>query len=52
MRVMLHSLWQTGSEHSTAILAQVLLEELCELQEGRASGQGRALDQALLVEYK
>ena len=46
------SLGEIGCKNPVGVLTEVLLEELCELQEWWASGQGGTLHQTLLVEDK
>ena len=46
------SLGEIGCKDPVGVLTEVLLEELCKLQEGWAGGQGGTLHQALLVEDK
>ena len=46
------SLGEIGCKDPVGILTEVLLEELCKLQERWTSGQGGTLHQTLLVEDK
>ena len=46
------SLGEIGGKDPVGVLTEILLEELCELQEWWTSGQGGTLHQTLLVEDK
>ena len=52
LKTTLYSLGYASLKYPVCIFFEVLLEELCELQQWRPSGERRALHQTLLVEDK
>ena len=46
------SLGHEGAQNPRSVVVEVALEDLCQVQQGRACGEGGTLHEALLVEDK